>query len=87
MVVLNAVPASGSTFAGWSGCDSASGATCTQTLGSNETVTANFALTPVVTPPVITPPATTPTPAAKKCKKGQKLKKGKCVKKKRKKKG
>jgi len=39
-------------------------------------------VTPVVTPPVATPPAQ-PTP--KKCKKGQKLKKGKCVKKKKKK--
>ena len=33
-----------------------------------------------------TPPGSTPTPAPKKCKKGRKLKKGKCVKKKRKKK-
>ena len=34
-----------------------------------------------------TPPGTTPAPPKKKCKKGRKLKKGKCVKKKRKKKG
>jgi hypothetical protein len=33
---------------------------------------------------VVAPPAVTPTPAPKHCKKGQKLKKGKCVKKKRK---
>ncbi len=40
-------------------------------------------------PPTVTPPGTNPPvqqPPAKKCKKGQKLKKGKCVKKKRKKK-
>jgi CSLREA domain-containing protein len=42
---------------------------------------------PVVTPPVLTPTPVAPAPAApKKCKKGQKLKKGKCVKKKRRKK-
>jgi hypothetical protein len=87
VVVLSAVAASGSTFAGWTGCDSPSGTTCTQTLGSNKTVTANFALAPVVTPPVTNPPVTPPATAPKKCKKGQKLKKGKCVKKKRKKKG
>jgi hypothetical protein len=42
---------------------------------------------PATTPttPTTTPPATTPAPAKKKCKKGRKLKKGKCVKKKRKK--
>jgi uncharacterized delta-60 repeat protein len=46
---------------------------------------------PVVTPPVqnppvvVTPPLQDPPVAAKKCRKGQKLKKGKCVKKKRKK--
>jgi uncharacterized delta-60 repeat protein len=43
---------------------------------------------PVVNPPVATPlpgPQTTPPAPAKKCRKGQKLKKGKCVKKKRKK--
>ena len=37
-------------------------------------------------PQVILPPAVNPTPIAKKCKKRQKLRKGKCVKKKRKKK-
>ena len=41
---------------------------------------------PPVNPPVVNPPVLTPAPTAKKCKKGQKLKKGKCVKKKRKKK-
>ena len=45
---------------------------------------ADGCLPPVVNPPVVNPP---PGPSApKKCKKGQKLKKGKCVKKKRKKK-
>ncbi len=46
---------------------------------------------PVVTPPVVTPPppallTPVPTPTSPKCKKGQKLQKGKCVKKKRRKK-
>jgi len=47
-------------------------------IGADEFVTA--------CPPPVTPPATTPPATTKKCKKGQKLKKGKCVKKKRKKK-
>jgi hypothetical protein len=42
---------------------------------------ASAAFTVVAPPPAVTP---TPTPTVKKCKKGQKLKKGKCVKKKRK---
>ena len=41
-VKLTATAASGHRFTGWTGCDSASGAVCTQTVGSAETVTANF---------------------------------------------
>ena len=41
-VKLTATAASGHRFTGWTGCDSASGAVCTQTVNSNETVTANF---------------------------------------------
>ena len=79
-VVLTATADAGSTFAGWTGCDSVAGNQCTQTVsGGNETVTANFTANPVATP--------TPTTQAKtkKCKKGRKLKKGRCVKKKKKK--
>lgn len=42
-VVLTAAATGGSSFTGWTNCDSVSGATCTQTLGGAETVTANFA--------------------------------------------
>ena len=41
-VTLTASAASGSTFAGWSGCDSASGTTCTVTMNAARTVTATF---------------------------------------------
>ena len=41
-VKLTATAASGHRFTGWTGCDSASGAVCTQTVNGNETVTANF---------------------------------------------
>jgi hypothetical protein len=41
-VTLTATPDAGSTFAGWSGCDSASGLTCTCAVRASETVTASF---------------------------------------------
>ena len=81
-MVLTATPDAGSDFASWSGCDSSTGADCTVNLDSDRLVTASFAVEP---PPPPAGGSTTPT-TPKKCKKGQKLKKGKCVKKKRKKK-
>jgi len=44
VVTLTATAASGSTFAGWSGCDTVSGATCTVTVDSGRTATAAFDL-------------------------------------------
>jgi alpha-tubulin suppressor-like RCC1 family protein len=44
VVTLTASAASGSTFAGWSGCDTVSGATCTVTVDSARTATAVFDL-------------------------------------------
>ncbi|HTM20670.1 MAG TPA: hypothetical protein VL172_09190, partial [Kofleriaceae bacterium] len=43
-LVLNAAPSAGSTFNGWSGCDSSSGTTCNVTVNGAETVTASFTL-------------------------------------------
>src|SRR5437773_2188179 len=43
-VTLTAGPASGSTFTGWSGCDTVSGATCTVTMNAARVVTATFDL-------------------------------------------
>ena len=43
-VTLTATAASGSTFFGWIGCDSVSGATCTVTMRTARTVTATFDL-------------------------------------------
>ena len=84
VITLTATPATGSSFTGWSQCDSPAGATCTQTLDDSETVIAGFMANP---PPTGGGGTTTPaTPAPPKCKKGQKLVKGKCRKKKKKKK-
>ena len=41
-VSLAAVPAAGSTFASWTGCDSSSATTCTLTLTSDRSVSATF---------------------------------------------
>src|SRR5207302_1475579 len=41
-VTLTAAPASGSTFAGWSGCNGVSGSTCTVTMSAARSVTATF---------------------------------------------
>ncbi|PYN23297.1 MAG: hypothetical protein DMD99_14300, partial [Candidatus Rokuibacteriota bacterium] len=42
VVTLTASPGSGSTFNGWSGCDTVSGATCTVTLSAAKSVSATF---------------------------------------------
>jgi uncharacterized repeat protein (TIGR02543 family) len=41
-VALTATPDAVSTFAGWSGCDGVTGATCNVTMGADRTVTATF---------------------------------------------
>src|SRR5438309_5218007 len=41
-ITLTAAPASGSTFASWSGCDGVSGSTCTVTMNASRSVTATF---------------------------------------------
>lgn len=46
-VTLTAVPGEGSTFGGWTGCDSVSGLTCSVTLTSSRAVSMNFLSTPV----------------------------------------
>jgi uncharacterized protein YjdB len=43
-VTLTATAASGSTFGGWIGCETATGATCTVTMSAARTVTATFDL-------------------------------------------
>jgi alpha-tubulin suppressor-like RCC1 family protein len=47
VVTLNATPALGSLFVGWSGCDAVSGASCTVAVRSAATVSANFVGVPV----------------------------------------
>jgi List-Bact-rpt repeat protein/Big-like domain-containing protein len=47
-VTLTATAASGSTFFGWIGCDSVSGATCTVAMSTAKSVTATFDLQRVV---------------------------------------
>src|SRR3989441_1096189 len=42
VVTLTAAPGSGSTFNGWSGCDTVSGATCTVTMSAAKSVSATF---------------------------------------------
>lgn len=42
LVSLSAAADVGSTFGGWTGCDSTSGATCSLTMATSRTVTANF---------------------------------------------
>ncbi len=83
VIGLTPAPAAGSQFTGWSGACAGTGA-CNITVDANKSVDAQFG------PAGSTPPPTGTTPAAplppKKCKKGFKRKKGKCVKKKRKKK-
>src|SRR5947209_5983072 len=42
VVTLTAAPGSGSTFNGWGGCDTVSGATCTVTMSAAKSVSATF---------------------------------------------
>jgi hypothetical protein len=80
-VTLTATPALGATFSGWAGdCAGSPGTTCMLNMAATHTAIANFS-----SPTTAGSGAPTPTtPAPKKCKKHQKLRKGKCVKKKRK---
>lgn len=57
-VVLTAVPALGSEFAGWSGAGCSGTGTCTVSMSQAQTVTATFTLAGDVTPPVISCKAT-----------------------------
>jgi hypothetical protein len=41
-IVLTAVPATGASFTGWTGCDAPNGATCTISMTASKTVTAIF---------------------------------------------
>ena len=82
VIVLTATPDAGSDLGSWSGCNSSSGGQCTVNLSADRLVTASFVVEPPPPPPGASTTPTTPT-APKKCKKGQKLKQGKCVKKKR----
>src|SRR3989441_12535962 len=43
-VTLTATPAGGSTFTGWSGCDTVSGTTCSVTMSAARAVSATFAV-------------------------------------------
>lgn len=45
-VPLTAVPAAGSTFAGWTGCDAATGNECTVVMSGNRTASATFNVAP-----------------------------------------
>ena len=89
--VLTATPAAGFQFASWShagGCLSVTSNQCTVDTGNDRTITANFTALPPTGGGTTITPTISPTPAPappKKCKKGRKLKKGKCVKKKKKK--
>jgi CSLREA domain-containing protein len=83
--LLSATPGSGSSFSGWTGCDSPSGNQCTMTMNANKSVTASFTLIPASgggpTPPVTSGPTGLRARALKKCKKKAKGKKRKkCIK-------
>jgi hypothetical protein len=81
-VTLTAAPVPGATFGGWAGdCGGSPGTTCVLNMATNHAAIANFSSP--TTAGSGTPAPTTPAP--KKCKKHQKLKKGKCIKKKHKK--
>ena len=65
-VTLSAFPVASSRFAGWSGCDSTNGASCTMTMDSDKNVTATFSVntfevTPAAGPGGSINPATTQT--------------------------
>lgn len=82
-ITVTATPAAGLQLSSFSGCDSVSGNQCTVNFNADKTVTANFAPPPSGGGSSGGGGSTTPAPP--KCKKRQKLKNGKCVKKKRKK--
>ena len=83
VVTLTATADGGSTFAGWGGACTGTGA-CQVTMDLAKTVTATFNANPppatcantpalcppAVTPPAVTPPVTKPKPKPLKCKKG-----------------
>jgi hypothetical protein len=46
MVTLTATASAGSVFGSWTGCDAPSGSSCTMTMSSAKSVTANFTATP-----------------------------------------
>jgi Divergent InlB B-repeat domain len=50
-VTLTAAPSAGSTFSGWTGCNTTSGSQCTVTVSADRTVSASF--TPIPPPPKI----------------------------------
>ena len=55
LVTLTANPGTNSQVANWSGCDSASGATCTVAMSQAESVSVTFNAVPVVTWPAASP--------------------------------
>ncbi len=59
VVTLTATAGSGSTLSGWSGCDSASGNTCTVTLNQSRAVTATFQAVQAQTPAISAPSTST----------------------------
>ena len=85
--VLTATPSAGFQFASWSGgaCASITGNQCTIDTGNSRMVTAAFSAIPSSGGGGGGGTTTQPT-TPKKCKKGQKLKQGKCVKRKKKRK-
>jgi DNA-binding beta-propeller fold protein YncE len=56
-VTLTATPVAGSVFAGWTGACAGSGATCTLTLGGDESTAAAFQPAPAPEAPAAPPPA------------------------------
>jgi hypothetical protein len=75
-VILIAEPSAGSSFSGWTGCDTPSGNSCTMSVDAEKSVTATFTANPTETSPGVTPPGVAPqlttgqrTRALKKCKK------------------
>jgi len=64
LVTLSApATAGGNFFSSWTGCDSASGATCTLTMNADRTARANY----VTPPPVTCPPPTSANPKGAIC--------------------
>lgn len=55
-VLLTATPAAGSSFAGWTECDSANGRTCTMNMTGDKDLTAAFAKNKASPPPPPPPP-------------------------------